>query len=141
MEVGFPYTVAVFEGEGNRVEIRIVRELPSDPDGVVQFEATILVNTPFVGGVASAFLELEDIAAWQGVLDALDVGSDVSWLAENGRVPTVRFEIMNPELRLRIKISDEVASLTSVETIVTLVDSWFDDAYEQFDALMKSYQA
>jgi hypothetical protein len=140
VKVTFPYSLAVFEGEGNRVEIRIVRELLDDPDGVVEFEAVIEVRTPFVTGVASAFLELEDVASWQGVLDALDVGSDAVWLAQNGRVPTVGCEVLSPKSRLRVRISDEIASLTTVETIVTLVDSWFDDAYGRFDNLMRHYR-
>lgn len=133
------------EGEGNSVILRIsgTQQVgnyqvtddngPAGPDVLV---GEFLVDTAFVRGSLRTAVFLEDLWEWRDALDGLDGGHDIAW-REGRRAPELFIE--RDEERVHVTIKDHSRSLTTVTVTVPMADSWFDDAYERLDLVMKAW--
>jgi hypothetical protein len=88
-----------------------------------------VVDTPFVRGSRRASVRAADLWEWRDALDGLDAGHDVAWREET-------LVVERDEERVHVTVRDSEAAAT---VTVPLTDSWFDDAYERLDLVLKTW--
>lgn len=118
-----PIDLIRFAGKDTSVVLRIT----GTADGALAGE--FLVDTPFVRGSRRTPVLAEDLWEWRDALDGLDAGNDVTW-----RTDTLVIERDDDEALVTVRDAE-----TAVTVTVPLADSWFDDAYERLDLVLKTW--
>ncbi|MFI7676165.1 DUF5959 family protein [Actinophytocola sp. NPDC049390] len=130
-----PIDLIHLEGHGNKVVLRITGVEPGELFSSLTGE--FLIETPFVRGRLHAWFSRDDLWEWRDALDALDVGEDVAWRAD-ARGASVFVERFTDRDLALITIKDDEGAATAVTVTVPMPDSWFDDAYERLDLVLKT---
>jgi hypothetical protein len=132
-----PNDLIRLEGEGNSVILRITGK--ETQAGAEVLAGEFLVDTGFVRGSLRTAVVLEDLWEWRDALDGLDAGHDIVW-REYKRAPEMLIERDQDHERAHVTIRDHLGTLTTVIVTVKMADSWFDDAYERLDLVMKTWR-
>jgi hypothetical protein len=111
---GFAATVRGRLGEG----------LPTDHD---LLDGQLEVWSTFVSGSTRHVFMREDLQAWAGVLDDLEAGRSVSWLAESGRTAEVRFDASELPDVLVIEVDEPLGARAKAVVAVDVGDGWIDE--------------
>ncbi|HEX6357993.1 DUF5959 family protein [Actinophytocola sp.] len=132
-----PIDLIRLEGEGNSVILRITGK-ESIQTGSEVLVGEVLVDTAFVRGSQRTWVFAEDLWEWRDALDGLDAGHEIAW-REYTRAPEMFIERDQDQERANVTIKDHSMSMTTVTVTVSMADSWFDDAYERLDLVMKTW--
>ncbi|MGW2095041.1 DUF5959 family protein [Promicromonospora sukumoe] len=142
-DAGLPCELFRFEGAGNVVALRVDSLAPQD-GRVIEASGTIEIGCgdPSAGnGVRGALPTLvsdDDLDAWRGVLDALDLGQDVAWREDQKAIEVhVRWE---HDDMLVVTVRDRMGLLTDVTTAVPVSDEWFDEAYARLERVYELFE-
>jgi hypothetical protein len=123
------------------IETSVVLQISGTTDEAAGSEVLVgeyVVRTPFVQGRLRTTVLADELWEWRDALDGLDAGNDISWGADT-RGPELTIERDAEDQRAYVTIKDNSMSLTSVTVCVLMFDSWFDDAYERLDLVMKTW--
>jgi len=76
--VEIPYDLARFPSDAGSISLKITREV-SHAHGAGHFELLVLVDTEFVKGSGTCYIDRRDLAEYSSFLEALDRGVSASW--------------------------------------------------------------
>ncbi|MGC7094618.1 DUF5959 family protein [Amycolatopsis lurida] len=123
--------------DSNSVVVRITGD-----QGAGALSGEFVVDTPFVRGSLRTPIQPDDLWRWRDALDALDADHEVVW-RDGSPGPRLHIEREADEELAHVTVGDNslggVVGDTTVSITVPLTDSWFDDAYERLDLILKTW--
>ncbi|WP_078850204.1 DUF5959 family protein [Streptomyces sp. NRRL F-5126] len=128
-----PIDLIRLTGDGNSVILRVTGRTKPQQDALT---CEFVVETPFVSGKQSDWLFPPDLTEWQNCLDALDAGQKIAW-REYVRGTDLFIERDEDGERFQVTVRDKESTLTTVTVKVPLYDSWFDDAYNRLEKVLR----
>ncbi|MFD6448135.1 DUF5959 family protein [Promicromonospora sp. NPDC060204] len=140
---GLPCELFRFGTDGNVVALRIDSLAPQDgraieATGTIEIDCGDLAAGRGVRGALPTLVGDDDLDAWREALDALDLGQDVAWRADQKATEVhVRWEHDN---MLVVTVSDTMSLLTDVTTAVPVSDEWFEEAYDRLDRVYELFE-
>ncbi|MFJ3406242.1 DUF5959 family protein [Promicromonospora sp. NPDC090134] len=140
---GLPCELFRFGNDGNVVALRIDSLAPQDgrviqASGTIEIDCGDLSAGNGVRGALPTLVADDDLDAWREVLDALDLGHDVAWRADQKATEVhVRWE---HDDRLVVAVRDRMGLLTDVTTAVPVSDEWFDEAYDRLERVYELFE-